>query len=277
VASNIKASAPHENLNPNQDAPLPEDTEELDFNPSQMQFNFTPADLRAAPDSNTAFDRFTPVKESAVAAPQAAFNFASRNPVEQVSALAASGDIDLSRITEIPAGTKWRSLFMVAAPLILCLACVALLAYVLKSSPATAEKFLAALNPAAELAAPAGLRVEGLRYQRIALEKGDTLVLISGQIVNGSSRVFKDVFIEAVGFDAAGKVLAKTRLNANSTLAKTRVKSLSPEMIENIQGSKSVKALNLDPSEKHEFAIGLLQPEMAKAKFFTARVYSVRE
>jgi len=151
-----------------------------------------------------------------------------------------------------------------------------LAAWSLRSDPTTSVRLYHALIPSAPRVAPTDLRVEKLEFRDVALDSGDTLPVISGTISNRGTDSFHDVLLEAMLFDERGKLLARTRVNAGSTLAKARLRALSLEMVRNLQSATDAPGFTLRPGDSQDVVIGFPESNVADATFFSVRVVSVR-
>lgn len=179
--------------------------------------------------------------------------------------------------TALPRATRpWVSFAWVCAPIVAFLCILASGSVLLASSERAAESVSSLLYPSAPQVAPADLMIRNARFKKVVLDSGETVRIISGELVNGSDRTFRDVLVEGMVFDSNGMLVDSVRAHAASGLAKTRLKSLSPDMIESFQARELVRRFELRPGERHEFMVALLSPESASARFFSTRVYSVR-
>ncbi len=150
----------------------------------------------------------------------------------------------------------------------------------LRSDTTTASGLMRTLFPTAPRVAPTGLYIKNTQLKKITLDSGDSVSLVSGKVVNQANEAFSDVIIEAIAFDALGKPLMKNKVAASNTLARTRIKSLTPEMIKNIQTQDGSAAYTLRAGQSEDFAIALGNgenpSELSKARYFSARIYSVK-
>jgi predicted Zn finger-like uncharacterized protein len=147
------------------------------------------------------------------------------------------------------------------------------------STPHTAQEIVAALSPYSPQLPPDGLHIESTSFRKMTLDSGDTVYLITGQIRNESQHTYKNVQVEGQIFSTKGMLLGNTRTNAASTLASTRIRSLTTSMIREIQTNRPTPRFQLTPGESHEFVVALLPqqltPEWQNAAFFSARIHSV--
>ena len=171
--------------------------------------------------------------------------------------------------------SAWNSFFMLLAPIAVALSLLGVLAYYAETHASVTGSVVASLVPAAPQAAPPGLHIRNTTFKTVTLDSGERVSVISGTLVNGSEKRFRDVQIEGVSFGPNGTPLAQARASASSSLSNTRMKSLTVEMIENLQTAASKKRFELRPGEEQEFSVALLDPESANANNFSARIYSV--
>ena len=116
--------------------------------------------------------------------------------------------------------------------------------------------------------------------KRVILDSGESIFVLSGKVKNESSRTYKQMYLEAIAFDQAGKPMSFTKVDAGSTLAKTRIKALTPEMIHNLQSASGAKEWSLKPGAESEFAIAMGEvlsgDDFSAARYFSARIHSVK-
>lgn len=133
------------------------------------------------------------------------------------------------------------------------------------------------LIPEGPRAAPQGLYISRSAFKRVTLDSGETVPVVEGTITNRSSEILRDAQIEALLFGASGEVLARERAGVGASLVRTRIESLSIEMIKELQNRKRSRKLDtLKPGEKRDFALAVLAPESSTARYFGTRIYSVR-
>lgn len=165
---------------------------------------------------------------------------------------------------------------MLVAPSLGFLAILGVASIALFNSSSLSQYFTQAAVPGALEAAPSELYIKNSKFDKVTLDNGEIIRVVSGVIVNSSERSFRAIEIEAALFDGAGKPLGTYRANAANTLAKTKIDSLTPEMIDHLQATSTPKRLILKPSENKEFAIALRGDQFARAQHFGARIYSAK-
>lgn len=173
--------------------------------------------------------------------------------------------------------TSWSALVYTAAPLVAFLSLLIGVSYYLRQNNERAESLYAAMADNTAQVAPAELNLLNPKFKRIALDSGEAAYLVSGSVKNTSDRTFHDVVIEGLGFDESGELVARTQVDAGATLAKTRIRSLTPEMIKNLQSGQLKNRVELKPGASEDFSFALIDGEPSKARFFSARIYSVTE
>ncbi|NLF24192.1 MAG: hypothetical protein GX589_00850 [Deltaproteobacteria bacterium] len=171
----------------------------------------------------------------------------------------------------------WKGCLMLTAPIVLFLMVLWGLGQLLESSPQSAAWISRLIVPNGERVAPEGLFISGLKQRKVDLEDGESVRLISGTLENRSKEDFEEVQLEALTFDKSGKRLSSLKVHAGSTMANTRVKSLSLALIDELQSRPPAKRFELKSDETSDFAIALPFEEGEEAHYYTARVYSVRK
>ena len=187
----------------------------------------------------------------------------------------------MNTYSEISGAARWRSFVVFMLPILIVLTLLTAGSYYLRTSGTAAGWLARTFFHSAPRIAPPGLYIRNARLRNIVLDNGDKVLVISGKIVNQSQERFSEVMVEAIGFNELGEPTVKTKVNAASTLAKTRIKSLTPEMIRSLQSTEAEKGFLLKPGGQQDFAVALgdgpLVDEDGKVRYFSARIYSVRQ
>ncbi len=166
---------------------------------------------------------------------------------------------------------------MLVAPLVGFLILLGGVGFYLGSNPQFTQEILSAAIPSLPMVPPDGLHIEKASFETIKLENGEEVRLVSGRITNSTLQAFEDVKIEAHAFDKSGNIIDRATVGSGNSLAETRVKSLSKEMISELQSEQGRDRSVLRPGESREFSVALLDRTISKAAFFSARIYSVRQ
>lgn|GEM_PF-3666781 len=191
--------------------------------------------------------------------------------------------IDTSVIAS-PAGDhrqrSWQALMLFASPLLFFLALLMAFSYHLRTHPTSAAWVSQRVFPAAPRPAPVGLYIKNSNFKKVILDNGETVHIVTGKIMNSTQHSFNQILLEGILFDALGKPLSRTKVDASTTLAKTRIKSLTLDMIRNIQNGRPDRTFRLNPNQDLDFSLALgidnLREEISQARFFTVRLYSVK-
>lgn len=173
------------------------------------------------------------------------------------------------------AESRWTGLLSIAAPLVLFLSVTIAFSYYLRGNAEGAEHMLASLSRSTPQVAPAQLNILNTKFRHVVLDSGEGAFVVSGTIKNETAETFREIKLEGVGFGDDGVLVSRQRVDLGATLAKTRLRSLTPEMIKNLQSGQLKSKTQLKPGESEEFAFALLDGDASKAHYFSARVYSV--
>lgn len=146
----------------------------------------------------------------------------------------------------------------------------------LTNNRSLSERFLRSAVPGALQAAPRELYIKNSRFQKVTLDNGEVVRIVSGTIVNSGQSNFYGIQLEAVAFNRFGKPLGTVRADASSVLAKSKVQSLTTEMIQQLQKGSSTKQLIIKPGQQRDFAVALIGDEYAPAQHFGARVFAAK-
>ena len=177
----------------------------------------------------------------------------------------------------------WSAFSVLALPIAVLMLLLGATAIFLRADSETAAHLSARLFPGAPQIAPTGVQIEQSKVKKVTLDSGESVLVLTGRIANRSGENIKDVVIEGLGFDKGGAELVSARWPLGVSLNKARLKSLSPEMIRNMQASANAKRRELNSGEEQEFSFALLPDGSAEkdglpeVQFFGSRVYSVRQ
>lgn len=173
----------------------------------------------------------------------------------------------------------WRGMMVLVAPLALTVVVLMVLSYLATQRPLAAERLVRGMSIAE--VPPSGVIIKNTKFAALTLDSGEKIHTISGKIVNQSSANLRDVRLEGLAFDHNGNLINSTRVSSASTLIKTRIKSLPVDMIRNMQSVKNARRGDLAAGQEQDFLLALLDSpgaddEIQNARYFSARVYSVR-
>ncbi|RIL11391.1 MAG: hypothetical protein DCC75_02435, partial [Proteobacteria bacterium] len=99
------------------------------------------------------------------------------------------------------ARNSWRSFTLLSAPLVSFLVLLGAFAYVLQEPSPLSSSLIHGLFPNLPQVAPQGLYIASTRMKEVVLDSGERIRVVSGRLVNDSSHQFKDVIIEAMGYN----------------------------------------------------------------------------
>lgn len=230
------------------------------------------------------------VKSTTTEATQMGFNFGG--PTQSTVGNAALqhnqhlNDPDLKRFEATPFPSeaqlsprtglsRWSSFAYIAAPLLFFVSGVLGASAYLNQNANQGEELVLSISPNLPQIPPVEVSIEETGFRRAALDSGEVVYLVSGTLINNSDETFKDVQLEGLGFDSRGGLVSRTKIDAGATLAKTRIRSLSLGMIEELQSGKIKSKQELKPGQSQEFTFALLDGKPELASYFSARVYSV--
>lgn len=233
----------------------------------QLTFGFVGSAASAAADQAEAPDDPLPFSFSA------SRNLENTPPAPQVLLAQSANNATIPASITL---TPWRAVAWLSGALLLTLLALVIVSHYFRANPTPATRLFYSAFPSAPHPGAQDLVIQGLRFKRIALESGDAVSTVSGTLVNRGENSLSEILVEGLAFDASGQLVASTRVNAASTLARTRIRSLSMEMVAGLQSGQSARRFELRPGESHDFTIALLDGEPERADYFSARVYSVR-
>lgn len=171
---------------------------------------------------------------------------------------------------------RWQDLVSIATPILIFLLSLSFVSFYLTKNPGAAGSIISAIVPSAPRVTPVGLHVTKTEFSKITLDSGEEIALVSGEIQNTTDIIYGSVNLEAQAFDKEGNLVKKSMTASGSALVNTRVKSLSPKLIEDIQTTKGPRRLSIGPNRIEKFAVALMGDEIKNAAYFSIRIYSVR-
>jgi predicted Zn finger-like uncharacterized protein len=187
--------------------------------------------------------------------------------------LAAAAPSFMQRI-KIPA--KHKPLMYVLAPcaVFLCFAlCVAILSSTAPLLVASAANLIAAEKTTI---GPRDIFVKNTKVKRIALDSGEMVTQITGTAVNKSADTLRDITVEASVYDKASKQVGANKTLVSSNIGKSRIQSLTPEMILDLQMTSSARSFSVKAGQEAPFTAVVVEAPSKNGgpKFFTVRVFS---
>lgn len=174
-----------------------------------------------------------------------------------------------------PVRSPWKACMVLSLPIIGFLALLLAFSFYATARPIETGKMASTLFPSIEDAAPADLYITKSGLKEVTLDSGDTIHVISGKLVNHTDKTFKDVHVEGLLFDKSGKLIASKKIDAASSLGKSRLQSLTLDMLDNLQETKSAKRFELRAGDEKDFTLAVPEGEENPA-YFSTRVYSAR-
>ena len=179
----------------------------------------------------------------------------------------------------------WRSIAIFGLPMLITLCLLAVFGAWLSATSNANNAVASMLSRYLYQTSPARLSIRDAGFKRVTLEDGTNINLVTGVLANNTGQTWNQVTVEGFAFDSKGRAIITQRTEAVDSLAKSRVKSLSPDMIRNLQNSKASKPLAIKPGEKLEFSLALLpdagdintEKLLSHARYFGTRVYSVKK
>ena len=177
---------------------------------------------------------------------------------------------------------KWRSVYILGSILILALIGLTILSYRLLNNPTSARSVFSSALSIGPTSPPPGVFISDVQFKELSLENNIKLPTISGKVLNKSDRNFKEVVIIGGLFDRKGASLFQEKTNLSSPLHKSRIKSLSVEMIQRLQTEGSDRGFVLKAGGEAPFLLPFTSnlndtKTLQKAAHFAAKVFSVSE
>lgn len=207
------------------------------------------------------------LRRPAAASPQehalaAGIGGSPQSPAPDSSYFAGPDSLEAEPTAGKPFAGSWSGLMLVFAPCLIFLTLLAAGSYFLVSADknsfgAALTGIVSAISPDAPRMPPSGLYIKNSRLREVTLDSGETVLVVSGKITNDSGSEFRDITIEAIGFDAQNKPIVRTRTSAFSPLAKSKIKSLTPDLLYKAQKSEASNGKLFKAGAEEPFAIVL--------------------
>ena len=172
--------------------------------------------------------------------------------------------------------SKWQDLFTITNPIIVCLFALGVITLYLAKKPGSATSLISAIVPSAPRMTPSGLHITKTEFNKVTLDSGEQIAVVFGEIQNTTDTIYGSVNLEAQAFDREGNLIKKSMSASGGTLVNTRIQSLSPKLIEDIQTARGPRKLAIGPNRSEKFAVALMGDEIKGAAYFSIRIYSVR-
>lgn len=176
--------------------------------------------------------------------------------------------------------SHWKSLGKILIPIFTFLFGLVVVGNFLSHNPEKASQLLKFLGQDIAQSAPTGLNLSATSFSKVTLESGEQVYTINGQLLNQSENDFKEILIEAHIYNQKAEILSQVMVNVASTLARTKIKSLTPEMIESIQSSTQSPNFVLRKEQTQDFVIAFLENSVTdksnQPTYYSLRIYSVK-
>jgi hypothetical protein len=178
--------------------------------------------------------------------------------------------------TRAAGDVRWQGMRTLLVPIAAFLGLLTILSFYVQYNPETSLIVGSRSFGAGPQPAPDGVVISSTRFRQIQLDNGENLPLISGSLVNQSAEDLQEVIIEALAFDLGGKnVVARARGIVGSELSRGKLKGISLEEVRKLSEQRDRKQ-SLRSGEETPFAIPLIEGDLSKARYYTARIYSAR-
>ncbi len=253
-------TAPHENISNEEEPDLLEDLSPEE----QIEFGFAKQyEARTRSD----YDDFSLEGAEPDYRSQLEPNYAEF--AEQGQSLAQALSVENTRIVG-----SWKGFLVLIAPLSIFILTLVFVGLFLGSNHETGRDVLRAVSGPVPETPPSGLVIKNAKYRPVVLHDGEKIGVIYGRLENGSGYKLSNIILEGLLFNSLGSPVSQIRTDAASTVKGARVKSLSSDIIRELQAVKDAE-FTLAPGESKDFALALLDGAIENGSFYTVRIYSV--
>lgn len=171
---------------------------------------------------------------------------------------------------------EWKDLRSLVTPIFIFLFALMGVSYYFIKTPQHVNGIITTLLPSAPRTSPPGLMIQDTEFKKVSLDTGESISIISGTLTNNTKQNFNNIQLEGQAFDTKGLIIVSSKANASSDLRRTRLKSLSTELILSLQSTKA-RGSTLRPGDSQKFTIAMLGTKLERAAFFSVRIYSVKQ
>jgi len=178
---------------------------------------------------------------------------------------------------------RWKTVLVLLVPLVLGLIGLGILSIRTLSDPTIAQGVLSRTLPIGPAIPPPGLFISDVQFKQLSLGNDSAVPALTGKVVNKSDMTFKEVVIIGGLFDKTGAALVEAKSNLSSPLHKSRIKSLSADMLQKLMTSGNSSAFKLKPGEEASFILPFTDTTTGGNKLtktpahFAAKVFSASE
>ncbi len=178
---------------------------------------------------------------------------------------------------------KWKTVLFIITPLLAGLIGLGVLSFRALSNPDIIQDVFSGTLPAGPAVPPPGLFIADVQFKNISLEGGVEIPALTGKVVNSTNQTFREVTVIGGLFDRNGSPLVEVKSNLSSPLHKSRIKSLSAEMLQRLMTEGSSSAFKVKPGEEAKFVLPFTETNTGGSKItktpahFAAKVFSARE
>jgi hypothetical protein len=188
--------------------------------------------------------------------------------------------------------TRNRSLMVMGIPLLLTLGSLLLLTPLTTLSPQSIGALIetaatSIISSPISQTPPSSLAIKNASLRFVRTRSNESLAVISGELVNTSNSKISGVNLEALVFNRRGEMLASSRAQLHSALAKENVTDLNLTTVRKFQNSLNARSASIGGGETVPFTIAILNEsvsggnsedhllDLTRVKYFSARVFSV--
>jgi hypothetical protein len=185
-----------------------------------------------------------------------------------------------------------RSLIAMSAPLLATIALLLSLTPLTSISPQSVGALIETLatsviSSQVAQTPPSSLAIKNASLKFVRARSQESLAIVSGELVNTSNAKIAGVNLEALIFNRRGEILATSRAQLHSALAKENITDLNLATVRKFQNSLNARSASIGGGESVPFTIAILNQsgadgaqelaelDLSKVKYFSARVFSI--
>ena len=197
------------------------------------------------------------------------------SPQSSPSRARAVSSMPIETPTETLSG--WRAAIIAGAPIMAGLLILFLTSVVLSFSGSDGRAFATLAGESYELPAADKIALLDSEFEALLLQNGEEIATVSAVIRNNSGLPFHEILVEGFVYNSNGEIVSELRQDIGHSLANTRLRSLTKEMIFDLQQQKLPVSPVLQPGESREITFVVPEFRLAEASDYSMRIFSAKE
>jgi len=173
---------------------------------------------------------------------------------------------------------SWRGFRRILAPAVMTLLLIIIFSLSLSANLSPSISVVDKLMAGQHHVPPPELFISNLSYNRVRLLDGSEVPVVSGTLVNRTSSPVSEVVLEGIAFGQTGQFISSEKVGAASAGSSYEgFESMSTVAeLRAMQSKNTPKNWKIMAGEQRDFSVAITGIEAESARFYSARVHSVR-